>query len=381
MMWMRMVIVGLVLLGLAARAPAGGGPQNVAVVVNTDSWASKLIANEYIDMRGIPATNVVHLNGLPDFDTINVEAFREQILLPVLKTLWDRRVLPQVDYIVYSADLPTAIDIKQDLAGIKPEKFQTPVGSINGLTYLYQLVLKKDPQYAQLVVNFYMRRPTMGRVSSSVTDEDRKALLQSRQLLAAKQWEAAARIMEPLAAKLPESAELQYNLACCLARLGRETTAVEALGRAVSAGWSNRKHAEADDDLQLLRGAEGFTSLLAKMDENSKRPFDVQPTTGFRSVYQWTQQGENSQDGVLRYMLSTVLAVTSGRGNSVKEALNSLRRSVAADATHPQGTIYFMENGDVRENAAAGIPFRGTSVGGNECERGDCRRCLTQVKG
>ena len=348
MMWMRMVIVGLVLLGLAARAPAGGGPQNVAVVVNTDSWASKLIANEYIDMRGIPATNVVHLNGLPDFDTINVEAFREQILLPVLKTLWDRRVLPQVDYIVYSADLPTAIDIKQDLAGIKPEKFQTPVGSINGLTYLYQLVLKKDPQYPQLVVNFYMRRPTMGRVSSSVTDEDRKALLQSRQLLAAKQWEAAARIMEPLAAKLPESAELQYNLACCLARLGRETTAVEALGRAVSAGWSNRKHAEADDDLQLLRGAEGFTSLLANMDENSKRPFDVQPTTGFRSVYQWTQQGENSQDGVLRYMLSTVLAVTSGRGNSVKEALNSLRRSVAADATHPQGTIYFMENGDVR---------------------------------
>ena len=67
MMWMCMVIVGLVLLGLAARAPAGGGPQNVAVVVNTDSSASKLIANEYIDMRGIPATNVVHLNGLPDF--------------------------------------------------------------------------------------------------------------------------------------------------------------------------------------------------------------------------------------------------------------------------------------------------------------------------
>jgi hypothetical protein len=43
-----------------------------------------------------------------------------------------------------------------------------------------------------------------------------------------------------------------------------------------------------------------------------------------------------------------MLAVTRGRGNTVPEVLNYLRRSVAADGTRPRGTIYYMTNADVR---------------------------------
>jgi hypothetical protein len=50
----------------------------------------------------------------------------------------------------------------------------------------------------------------------------------------------------------------------------------------------------------------------------------------------------------MRYLLSTMLAYTSGRGNSVREAVAGLRRSVGADGTRPPGTVYFLANNDVR---------------------------------
>jgi hypothetical protein len=43
-----------------------------------------------------------------------------------------------------------------------------------------------------------------------------------------------------------------------------------------------------------------------------------------------------------------MLGVTQGRGNTVEEVIAYLRRSAAADATRPQGTIYFMWNKDIR---------------------------------
>ncbi len=346
--WLVLVVGALLLCGTAADVRAGGGPENVAVVVNADSWASQAIANHYVQLRGIPAINVIHLSGLKGFETIDVDTFRDHILLPVMKTLWDRGILPQIDYIAYSADLPTAINVKSDLAGVTPEKYQTAVGSINGLTYLYQLVLAKRPEYLQLLVNFYMRRPVEVPEAIPASAEDRQAFMESQKLVADNQWEAAVKIMEPLAARLPANPSLQYNLACCLARLGRTDAAIDALLRAVKAGWSDRQHAEADKDLESLRSSANFTALLGKMDDNRSQTFDVQPTTAFHSTQQWDNRGELVSEGGMRYMLSTVLAVTSGRGNSVREALHGLQRSVAADATQPSGTIYFMENSDVR---------------------------------
>ena len=78
---------------------------------------------------------------------------------------------------------------------------------------------------------------------------------------------------------------------------------------------------------------------------------DQQPTPavhGFRSWYGWGPAGQLLEAGGTHYLLSTLLAVTSGRGNSTSEAIRYLHRSAAADGTHPRGTIYYMQNGDVR---------------------------------
>ena len=76
------------------------------------------------------------------------------------------------------------------------------------------------------------------------------------------------------------------------------------------------------------------------------------PSRGFRSRYLWDENGDKADDATKgqRYLLSTMLGVTQGRGNTVPEVLSYLRRSVAADGTRPPGTIYFMWNKDVRSS-------------------------------
>jgi tetratricopeptide (TPR) repeat protein len=326
----------------------GGGPENLAVVVNADSWVSQTIAHEYLHLRGIPAVNVVYLRDLRDWETMDVESFRQQILLPVLKTLYDRDVLAHIDCIAYSADIPTAVNVKSDVEDVKLEQYQTPVAAINGLTYLYQLVLAKRPEYLQLDVNYYMRRPVADVCSIPATREGQIAWRQSLQLMAAGQWERAAELLRTLAAGAPDGAELHFQLSRCLARLNQPEEALAALQSAVRAGWADRKLAEADNDLATLHELPVFRELLGRMEENASRPFDVQPTTAFRSQYRWNVRGEHIREAGPQYMLSTVLAVTGGRGNSIAEARAALRRSVAADGSCPPGTIYYMENGDVR---------------------------------
>jgi hypothetical protein len=69
---------------------------------------------------------------------------------------------------------------------------------------------------------------------------------------------------------------------------------------------------------------------------------------GFRSWYGWGEKGELSEGGGNRYILSAVLGVTYGRGNSVTDIIRYLQRSAAADGTSPPGTVYFMDNPDIR---------------------------------
>ena len=348
----------LVVLGWAVLATSpllgGGGPENVAVVVNADSWASKAVANEYVQLRRIPASNVIYVRGLKDVQNTDVETFREQVLVPVFKILWERDVLEQIDYITYSSDFPTAVHVQRDFGEAKPPKQLAPTASITGLTYLYQLVIAKRPEYLSLSNNFYMRRPVSSVNRMPKSEADRRAYQQGGQLVAGGQWEAALRILEPLAERMPDDANLQYNLACCLARLERVDDAMQTLEKAAAAGWSDRQHAEADEDLKLLRALAAFPTVLAKMDAKKRElmakqeRMEVQPTLGFRSQYVWNERGEKVDAQGVRYVLSTMLGVTSGRGNSVREAVESLRRSAGADATNPAGTIYFMENKDIR---------------------------------
>ena len=245
---LRPGLAAIVVLSLAARAAwAGGGPENVLVVVNANSDSSKTIANCYVQMRQIPAKNVVYLDWKGNVEWCYGKPFVDGILKPTFAAITDRHLDLQIDYIVYSSDFPWRIYINTLYPDEKfPEAFN-PVASITGGTYLSGYLRGDNPAIVMPTTNWYVPAPR---------DE---------------------------------------NVVRC------------------------------------------------------KQLADV-PSRAFRSRYLWDKEGKRTRDASegQRYVLSTMLGVTSGRGNSVDEVLLYLRRAAAADGTRPRGTIYFMKNNDVR---------------------------------
>ncbi len=413
---------------------AAGVPENAVLVVNADSWVSRAVAHEYRALRGIPAANLIEVAGLSNFEQIGVDEFRDRILRPVLAAIADRQLAPQIDYVLYSADLPTAIDIRSDLGQRQVPRVFTPVASINGLTYLYQMVLEKDPRYLEFQANYYARRVRVVSFDTPWTPGEVEQYAKAMSRWDAHQREvaqAAAKSEQPkpeqpkseqpkseqpkgnerpaeeeaaqatralLEATLetlrgiekthPRAPELLYNLACLLALLGKPDDAMKSLEGAVESGWLNHQQIDRDRDFDSLRGRPDYKALLERLRDT---PIDVQPTIGFQSRTAWTVAGEPSaidralggaglptpaannaeppdlgaalaaiQTPPRRYLLSTVLACTRGRGLSIDEALANLRRSVAADGSRPTGTVYIERNGDVRSTTREWA-FRGVA--------------------
>ena len=347
---------------------AGLAPENVAVVVNTDSPASVAVADEYVKLRGIPAVNVITLSKLSHVEQMPVDKFREEILGPVLKTIEERGLSPQIDCITYSADLPTAIHVQGDIGQQKLPQVLTPVASINGLTFLHRLTMAKDIRYLDLNANLYARRVVANSPDSPWKPAELKAYAEAMRRLEEETarrrprkddqpvdalWPAndkslflAIDSLIELKQTHPQSSDLLYNLGCALVSVDRPTQALATLREAVRAGWWDHRHAARDADLRSLRDLTEFKGLL---DEMKAVTFEMQPARGFRGEAGWLPNGESTepQRGA-RYLLSTVLAVTAGRGNSVEDALTNLRRSAAADGMKPTGTVYFLRNGDIR---------------------------------
>ncbi|MBX3413432.1 MAG: TIGR03790 family protein [Pirellulales bacterium] len=230
----------LVALSLGIRpARAGGGPENVFVVVNPHSWASQTIANYFIFLRAIPPSNVMMLPWEGQLDEpISVDLFRDQILEPILTEIDKRGLAQQIDCIAYSSDFPYEVDTSPDLRNSTVPEHLLPGASLTGLTYLSQLVAAKQPYYLMLDVNRYA-------------------------------------VLPPKTDPTPPSQAFSSQ-----------------------------------------------TAFPAASNARAKQP--------------------------LQYKLSTMLAVTSGRGTSISQATNDLLRGYYADGTHPQGTIYFVRNNDPR---------------------------------
>ncbi len=79
------------------------------------------------------------------------------------------------------------------------------------------------------------------------------------------------------------------------------------------------------------------------------------PSEGFRGNRFYRAEGEGIAAQGHRYFLSTMLGVTTGRGNTLDEVLRYLERSAIADGTAPKGTIYFVQNGDIRSKVRQGL--------------------------
>jgi len=285
-----------VVLLAASVLHAGVGPQNTAVVVNADSFASKAVANEYVLRRNIPACNIIelHLNQLRDFEQVGAD--------------------------IGSQKLPLVI---------------TPVASLNGLTFLYQKVLARDTGHLRLDANRYAPR-VIDHPPQTFTPAEEEKVGKAGALAREKKWAEAAAALSEVANAHPRAYEVSYDLACCLAQGGKADEAVAALTKAIDAGFWNAGLMQDDDDLNALKQRQDFKDLLRRI---KPPPIVVQPSKGFSHSLDWSGQ---------KYLLSTMLAVTSGRGNSVAEACEMIRRCVAADGTQPKGTLYYMLNGDIR---------------------------------
>lgn len=233
----------------ASIVSAGGGPENVLLLVNSNSESSKTIANHYIEMRKIPAQNVVYIDWRGGLRGTKGEVFRKRILMPAIKWIEDHKLNAQIDYLIYSTDFPLRIGLQDLFPKDKlPARF-SKTGSLTGVTYLAPYIISRDPALIMPNANWYVPGPVAA------------------------------------------------NLNKC--------------------------------------------QQLANV-----------PSRGFRAVYLWDKDGKRTVDvkAGQRYLLSTMLGVTYGRGNSNEEILSYLKRAVAADGTKPQGTIYFMENDNIRSN-------------------------------
>jgi Flp pilus assembly protein TadD len=85
-------------------------------------------------------------------------------------------------------------------------------------------------------------------------------------------YSAAGRLEEALAADrrlvalAPDRAELHYDLACSLARVGRRDDAFAELDRSVDLGFSSRDVVTSDPDLDSLHDDGRWAKLLARLE-------------------------------------------------------------------------------------------------------------------
>jgi len=337
------------LLPIALSAAAQLSAENVAVVVNGDSWASLTVANEYARLRRIPPSNFIVLTGLTSVETTDVDHFRKEILGPVFSAIEVRGLVKKIDSIAYSVDIPYAVNVTSDMTGKKFPMVITGMASTNGLTYLHELVEKKDTEYLRLDINRYCRRTLPLPKGSSLTPAETADLARGLELYEQKHYLDAASILSKLLSIGRSDPDIAYDLACDYSLGGKLDEAVATLQKAVESGWRNAVQTTSDPDLKPLAGRGDFKALVEKM---KSMPLKVQSGIRFRSQIAWGSDGTPAGTGP-HYMLSTMLGVTCGRGNSVNEVLESLRRSAVADGTRPKGTVFFPENGDVRSTTRA----------------------------
>ncbi len=345
--WLSLIGVLLALLP-ATDAGAGISGSDVVVAVNGGSMDSRTLANHYVALRKIPAVNVIVLDGVPNSNSITVDAFRREILNPLMAEIDRRRLASHIQCIVYSADFPTAINITSDLKPLgKLPKIFTPQGSINGLTYLFSQVQRSVGTYIDLNANCYARRPLSGYFDNPGGDRTRKAWSEVNDLISGNQHAEAADALEAMLQEQPHQFPVAYLAAAEAAQANETRRALRLLESAIAGGWNLGHYLANDSRFESLRDEPEFQVLELILDP-TETPLQV--ASGFDSRKAWTPNGLAVSDRRygFRYVLSMVLGVTRGGGTTLAEAIAALERSTRADFTHPQGTFYFSVTDDVR---------------------------------
>ena len=366
---MRYVLCCL-MFAILPMLQAGGGPEAVALIVNANDEASKEIANYYAHLRQIPEINVIYLDQVPAMNTISLEVFRKQILLPIFAQIKQRGLDKQIDYITYSCGFPTRVQFDRAHAQKMPY-IANPFASLTGMTYLFQISLGDDKAFLAPRTNLYFRQTRFetgvkGKIESapreSLTEvyaffneknqRDRKRKKEKQEKSDVdKEWEEAQwkitlTKLQEICKTYPLDPSLWYNRACAEAMNNNTDDAIDALSTAVNAGHVDWQHTQNDGDLKSLREHDAFKKLINRMKNID---VTVADSIGFSAQYGFNKAGAivPSNQG-MHYVISTMLGYTGERGNSIDEIKSYLKRAASADGTQPKGHIYFPLNGDIR---------------------------------
>lgn len=339
---------------------AGGGPENVFLVVNVEHDSSKLIANHYASWREIPSSNILYLRGIPNKEILGITQFRKRILAPILGAIRKRKLTEQIDCIVYSDGFPTTISLWADSTRDKSRKYPKHFkgqGSINSLTYFAEQVMQEQFEYWKLNSNRYMRVPLPFVFSNPFVGKTQVELVSAEKSYQKGDFDLAVKGYKKIIRQEPDQALTYLLLARGLARLGKAEQALIALETSVKKGWPMSEVLERDSALGKLRKNPRFFIAKQRIPENIDGHL---PTVEFRHSDRWATNGllNTTKANGQRYYLSTVLATTRDRGNSVKEVLAYLRKSVDVEATRPKGIFYFSKTSDIRTKVRVPqIPF------------------------
>ena len=345
-------------LFLASVAVAGGAPETTLVIVNANSPLSQRIANAYVRLRDIPASNVLWLPDVPAASRIDITAFRERVWKPIRRFIRSHGLDKSLDTIVYSSQFPYAVDFSQDLKANnrKRSKLQGDTASLTGLTFFARKVENGDLSY--LGMNRYFREsagpssPPKNSVAFSSRAQGEVAGPGARraaeQALRSGDFSVAVERFRALTRVAPEGTRAWYDLARAFAAAGEPEQAVNSLSEAIQRGWTESLRARRDPHLRTLMKYPPFETLLRQLD-GAHGP--IQLPHGFRGRYDWRFSDlgvfhpNPSED---RYYLSVMLAYTGRGGNSVPEVLRYLASAASSDGAHPEGTVYFLHSPDVR---------------------------------
>ncbi|HMO85701.1 MAG TPA: hypothetical protein PKC18_12375, partial [Lacipirellulaceae bacterium] len=138
---------------VAPLARAGGGPENVFLIVNPRGAKSKEVANHYVQMRQIPPDNVYYLPLPPSANEMKALDFREKLLRPALTAIERRGLQDQIDYIVYSCEFPWRVDFAEMFPQLASNPQLRPMASLTGATFLHQFVNEGSDSLVQLHTN------------------------------------------------------------------------------------------------------------------------------------------------------------------------------------------------------------------------------------
>ncbi|MCE3016949.1 MAG: hypothetical protein ACK56W_24575 [Pirellula sp.] len=350
-------IVFLVFLSnwMPGRIYAGASSSQWVIAVNGDSVSSRTVANHFCTIRDIPANNIIVLEGIPDTDRISLDQFRESILAPILAQIEQRGLGNHVQGIAYSVDFPTSIDVSSDAHSIPNlSPYQTPVASINGLTYLYRHVLAKSGGYLAFDANFYASRPGNAILRPILSDNEKMEAYIAK--LQAKDWKSAAEWLESATESTPRELRAPNHLLAAKNWASADETekALASIEAAVLSGWQFRDAIANAPDFSKLAQERIFQRLLKLCPD---MPFDYSPSRGFDARRLYAINGMETKDPKfgIPFMLSTVLGVTRDLGISRFDVIKALQRSAKADYSPADGAFLFTKTSDVRTTTR--LPF------------------------